>query len=139
MAKHLDDKTKKKIIAEYVNCGNYSEVARKFNTSVPTVKRVVNNDEKTLNKVKHKKEENIKNVLEWLERNQNKILSKCEMIIDSIDKDVVEMTPLNLKTIAFGTLIDKLTLPTKMINDKPATSDLESAIKAHWGEKDDNS
>ena len=33
MAKHLTDREKKKIIADYAECGNYSQVARKHKVS----------------------------------------------------------------------------------------------------------
>ena len=42
MAKHLTDAKKKQIIADYVECGNYSEVARKHKVSKDTVRRLSN-------------------------------------------------------------------------------------------------
>ena len=49
MAKHLTDREKKKIIADYAECGNYSQVARKHKVSFDTVKRVVISDPETVN------------------------------------------------------------------------------------------
>ena len=46
MAKHLTDAKKKKIIADYVGCGNYSEVARKNKVSKDTVRRLCNRKRK---------------------------------------------------------------------------------------------
>ena len=111
MAKHLDDKTKKKVIAKYIDCGNYSAVAREFKVSVNTVKTIVNSDGETANKCKHKKEQNTKNVLEWLDKRTHKILNKCDLILDSIDKESINAIPVNLRTTAFGTLIDKMLMP----------------------------
>ena len=48
MAKHLTDREKKKIIADYAECGNYSQVARKHKVSFDTVKRVVISDPETV-------------------------------------------------------------------------------------------
>ena len=135
----LTDKERKKIIADYVDCGNYSAVARKFGISVNTVKRTANNDKNTANKVKHKKEQNTKNVLEWLDKRTSKILSKCDMILDSIDEQSVKAIPVNLRTLAFGTLLDKAAMPytNKIVKENDNTSNLESAILKHWGESND--
>lgn len=54
MAKHLTDAKKKKIIADYVGCGNYSEVARKNKVSKDTVRRLCNRTD-ILQKRKRKK------------------------------------------------------------------------------------
>lgn len=56
MAKHLTDREKKKIIADYAECGNYSQVARKHKVSFDTVKRVVISDPETVKKAEQKKE-----------------------------------------------------------------------------------
>ena len=58
MAKHLTDREKKKIIADYAECGNYSQVARKHKVSFDTVKRVVISDPETVKKAEQKKEQN---------------------------------------------------------------------------------
>lgn len=55
MAKHLTDREKKKIIADYAECGNYSQVARKHKVSFDTVKRVVISDPETVKKRNKKK------------------------------------------------------------------------------------
>lgn len=55
MAKHLTDREKKKIIADYAECGNYSQVARKHKVSFDTVKRVVISDPETVKKAEQKK------------------------------------------------------------------------------------
>ena len=43
------DLDKKNIIADYVECQNYSEVARKWNASVNAIKNIVLADEETAN------------------------------------------------------------------------------------------
>ena len=117
----LTDKQKKRMIAEYVDCGNYSAVARKFKVSVTTVRHTVKSDTESLKKFHHKKEENTASALEWLDSNTQKILSKCEMIINSIDEASIKSVPLNLRTVAFGTLLDKVILP--LTNKIPKSDD----------------
>lgn len=88
----LTDKQKKKIIADYVSNGNYSETARmNGNISPNTVKKLVNEDEEFANKCEEKKEENIKDILEYM---------------DSIAEDQKEIIDLSLKALK-----DKLKKP----------------------------
>lgn len=55
MSKHLNDKQKKKIIADYATMGTYASVARKHKVSEQTVRRVVLRDPETAEKVAQKK------------------------------------------------------------------------------------
>ena len=64
----LTDKQKKKIIADYISTGNYSETARMNGKISPnTVKAIVNADEEFANKCEQKKEENIKDILDYMD------------------------------------------------------------------------
>ena len=47
MAKHLTDRQKKKIIADYAELGSYRAVARKHKVSDGTVKRICKRDPET--------------------------------------------------------------------------------------------
>ena len=107
----LTDKQRKKIIADYIDCGNYSEVARRYNVSVNTVKRTVNNDKTTANKVKQKKEENTKDILDYLSSRSIKIQGILDTILNSITEEEIKSSPIQSRTTVFGTLIDKCVLP----------------------------
>ena len=98
MAKRLTDKNKKKIIADYMENQNYSETARINNVGVNTVKRLVlsQDNEEMARKSKEKKEENTKDILEYM---------------DSIVKDQKEVIDLALKVLK-----DKLTNPDLFTN-----------------------
>lgn len=81
----LADKQKKKIIADYISNGNYSETARmNGNISPNTVKKLVQEDEEFANKCAQKKEENIKDILDYM---------------DSIADDQKEIIDLSLKAM----------------------------------------
>lgn len=92
----LTDKQKKKIIADYMENQNYSETGRLNNVSNKTVERLVKNNEEVSNKVKEKKEENTKDILEYM---------------DSIVKDQKEVIDLSLKVLK-----DKLSNPDLFTN-----------------------
>lgn len=81
----LTDKQKKKIIADYISNGNYSETARmNGNISPNTVKRLVQEDGEFANKCEQKKEENIKDILDYM---------------DSIAEDQKEIIDLSLAAL----------------------------------------
>ena len=57
MAK-LTDLEKQQIIADYIETQNYSEVAKKYNRSVETIRNVVKDNKDVREKLKQKKQEN---------------------------------------------------------------------------------
>ncbi len=110
MAKRLTDKQKKKIIADYVESGSYSEVARKHGVSKPTVKRICDNNPETLRKVTHKKEQNSADILEHMEQKKDVVCQIMDKYLVALldDERIEKATPAQLTT-ALGTLIDKFT------------------------------
>lgn len=112
MAKRLTDKDKKKIIADYMENQNYSETARINNVGVNTVKRLVlsQDNEEMARKSKEKKEENTKDILEYMDN----IAEKQKKIID-LSLEVLEQklsnpdlfTNIRDVAIVYGTIFDK--------------------------------
>ena len=74
----LTDKQKKKIVADYIQTQNYRETARINNVDRETVKKLVNEDKDFSQKLATKKEENTKDILEYM----NSIKEKQKRIID---------------------------------------------------------
>lgn len=110
MATKLTDKQKKKIIADYVQCGSLSQVARKHNVSVTTVSRIVKADSESEKKLKEKRDENTTSILAHMESKRdvvNEIITKGLDVLNSPEK-LAEATPSQITT-ALGTLIDKFT------------------------------
>ena len=77
MAKHLTDRQKKKIIADYAECGVYAQVARKHKVSLDTVKRTVLNDPETAEKTRQKKEQNTADILAFMDGKKQDV---CDII-----------------------------------------------------------
>ena len=108
----LTDKQKKKIIADYMENGNYSETARLNGGISPnTVKTVVNKDEKTAKICKQKKEENTKDILEYMDsivEKQKKIINlSLEALEYKLSKtDDVFMNVKDIATV-YGVILDK--------------------------------
>lgn len=109
MAK-LTDKEKKQIVADYVNCENYSEVARKYKRSVNTIKRVVLANEEIANKVKQKRKENTKDTLTFMEEQKDKIQNTLEALLLAMNYKAInldEKATIRDLAMAYGIILDK--------------------------------
>jgi len=112
VAKHLDDKTKKKIIAEYVDCGNYSAVARKFGISDNAVKKIVKNDKKSSDKCERKKEENTNDMLSYLDNKKTDAQCIISNILNNLkNPELLETASVKEQATVMAILIDKFASP----------------------------
>ena len=108
--KKLTDKKKKLIVADYIDCGNYSEVARKHGVSDTTVRKLVSTDSESLKKIEQKKEENTKDVLEYMDSlNEKKksIINKLLLAIEDKADKLDSFTNIKDVASAYGIIIDK--------------------------------
>ena len=106
----LTDKQKKKIIADYVDNGNYSETARLNNVSDMTVKRLVKNNEDVFKKVEQKKEENSQDMFEYMKNKDNDKKRIVDLCFEALDKKLSNLDMFtNVKDIAtvYGIIMDK--------------------------------
>ena len=109
MAK-LTDLEKQQIIADYIETQNYSEVAKKYNRSVETIRNVVKDNKDVREKLKQKKQENTQSTIEYMQtqheskkRILDKILKAIEEKADNIDK----FTNIKDLATAYGIILDK--------------------------------
>jgi hypothetical protein len=109
MAARLTDKQKKKIIADYVELGSYNAVAKKHGVACDTVKRVVLQDPKIVKKTKDKKEENTRDVLEYMEGKRDAVCQLIEIGLSLLPEKLQSANATQITT-ALGTLIDKFTM-----------------------------
>lgn len=108
MAKRLTDKQKKKIIADYVECQNYSAVARKYKISDATVRRIVNNDEEITRKVEHKKEENTKDMIEYMDSKKQDAMAFIDLALKEMMKEEkLERSGIQALATSIGIIVDK--------------------------------
>ena len=107
MAKHLTDAKKKQIIADYVECGNYSEVARKQKVSKDTVRRLSNRTD-IVKKAQEKKEQNTRDMLEYLDQKRDTAFKFIDKAFEEMCKEekIEKTSIINLAT-AIGIVIDK--------------------------------
>ena len=135
-AKHLTDKEKKKIIVDYINCENYSQVARKHKVSVQTVKRVVLRDGETVKKVKQKKDQNTADILSFMDDKKQDVCGIIGLYLNYL-KDPRKLDKASVQSIAtsLGIVIDKF---TQGAEKKPATDMFENIVKAAGGKFETN-
>ena len=107
MAKHLTDAKKKQIIADYVECGNYSEVARKHKVSKDTVRRLSNRTD-IVKKAQEKKEQSTRDMLEYLDQKRDTAFKFIDKAFEEMCKEekIEKTSIINLAT-AIGIVIDK--------------------------------
>ena len=116
MAKHLTDRQKKRIIADYAALENYSAVARKYKVSVDTVKRVVLRDPKTAEKTRQKRDENTADILEYMEKQKDDVCNLIGLYVKALqDPDRLKRASVQSIATSLGIIIDKFTkVPTEI-------------------------
>lgn len=82
MAARLTDRQKKKILADYVQTNNYCATAKINGVSATTVKNIVRANADILEKCEQKREENTKEVLDYIQ-NQGPLM--CDILKAGLD------------------------------------------------------
>ena len=106
----LTDKQKKKIIADYVDNGNYSETARINNTTDTTVRTIIkDNKDMALEKMEQKKQQNTKDILEYMEETKEKRKKVIDLCLEKMEERLNKDELMNIRDIAtaYGELEDK--------------------------------
>lgn len=108
MAKHLNDRQKKKIIADYATLGSYRAVARKHKISDKTVRAVVMEDPETSQKVAQKKDENTADILQFMENQRGNVCDIIELYLKALqDPSRLERASVQSIATSLGIIIDK--------------------------------
>lgn len=144
MAK-FTDLEKKNIIADYVDCQNYSEVARKYGVSVEAIRRIVKEDKDIVKKLEIKKQENTQSTIEYMQtqhETKKRILEKILKAIESKAEDIDMFTNIKDLATAYGIILDKelkvLELQKNNVNSDELAKVEELLSKIEQEAKDDN-
>lgn len=107
----LTDKQKKKIIADYVDNGNYSETARLNNTTDTTVRTIIKENKNiALKKMEQKKEENTQDMLQYLEskkEDKKRVIELCFKALEDKLASPDMFTSIRDIAMVYGILVDK--------------------------------
>lgn len=155
MAKHLTDRQKKRIIADYATLENYSAVARKYKVSVNTVKRAVCESPETVKKCREKKDKNTVDILQYMEKQRDDVCNLIGLYVKALqDPDRLKRASVQSIATSLGIIIDKFTkVPTeidkahaeiaRLRDEKPPTAvhplivDIAAAIQSKGSEDED--
>lgn len=130
MAVKLNERQRYEVVADYLECNNYSEVARKYGVSVKTVCRIVEENDKFAKNVKDKKEECAEDVLTHMQKQ----LGTVNLIIDTylkrlLDDDMIAKATPSQVTTALGTLIDKYAMLKNHVGTSIVDDPITKALK----------
>lgn len=117
MGKRLTDKERKKITADYIECGNYCQVARKYKIAESTVRRIIKRDSDVATKVEQKKEQNTADILDYMDTKKGdveKIIDKCLAALQ--DEKKLQKAGLMQTATTLGIVIDKFTEQKVKVN-----------------------
>lgn len=109
----LTDKQKKKIIADYMENGNYRETARINSVAVDTVRRIIlknKNNQDFVKKSAEKKEENTKDILEYMDsivKDQKEVINLSLQVLKDKLSSPDLFTNIRDVAIVYGTIFDK--------------------------------
>lgn len=106
--RHATDKEKKKIIADYVQYENYSEVARINKCSASKVKNIVLASNEFVEKCEQKKEENTKDIIEYMDSKKETVCKMIDLYLNEFcDSERIKNSTTSQLATAFGVVIDK--------------------------------
>ena len=133
MAKHLTDREKKKIIADYVELESYNAVAKKHNISATTVKNTVLKNNESVKKCEQKKEQNTADILEFMDKKKDDVCSIISLYLSELqDSDKLQRASIQSIATSLGIVIDKFTKDAQKQSD---TSLFDAIAKAAGGFK----
>ena len=106
----LTDRQKKKIIADYVDNGNYSETARINGVNKSTVQRLISNNQEVQQKAQEKKEENTQDMLQYLEskkEDKKRVIELCFKALKDKLASPDMFTSIRDIAMVYGIIVDK--------------------------------
>ena len=124
----LTDKQKKKIIADYVDNGNYSETARMNGVNKSTVQRLISKNQEVQQKAQEKKEENTQDMLQYLETKKEDKKRVIELCFKALEDKLVSpdmFTSIRDIAMVYGILVDKDLKYKEIMNNRVKEDKLE--------------
>ena len=110
------------LFLDYAELGSCNAVAKKHKRSWTTIKQVVESDPDTMKKCEQKKEENMRDVLAWMDTRKDTACDVLDKLLKAMSNDeIIGKSTISQIATAFGVVIDKFML---------SQGDSEALIKA---------
>jgi len=131
MAKRLTDAERQKIIAEYIECGNYCAVARAHGITEGAVRKIVKCAPGSTKRYEHKKEQDTADVLEFMDSRKEKVCDIIDLALEFLT-DEKKYNRASLQQIAtmMGIVIDKFTVVSERKDADDAKKSHDEIMKA---------
>ena len=114
MGKRFTDKEKKQIIADYIECENFSAVARKHKCSRTAVAKIVNADSESCEKLQDKKDKNTEDILAHMDKKKKNVCGVIDALLDALsDEEKIGRANLQQVATSLAIVIDKFTERTE--------------------------
>lgn len=127
--KFLKDYEKKQIVAERVAGKRVVEIARDFDVSERTVRKILHDCQDFAEMCREKKAEEAKNIMDCMEEQSEKVSSIIRLGLDLLPEKLQNANPTQISTV-IGTLIDKWTLLKPKNEEKAGAEDpLSESLK----------
>jgi DNA-binding MarR family transcriptional regulator len=126
----LNDRQRKKIIADRAEGMSIRELAARYHVSRTTIQRTLKNDPEMGQIVTQKKEQNTADILAYMESQREivcQIIGKGLSVLND-DEKLKDASPSQITT-ALGTLIDKWTMVSQGSGDTAQEDDLSKSLK----------
>lgn len=108
VATRLTDRQKKKIIADYVELGSYSAVAKKNGVSDNTVRNIVKGNSEISRKCELKKEQNTADILTYMESRKEQAQTVLDICLNALsNQEKIDAAKLSEIATVMGIVIDK--------------------------------
>ena len=123
----LTDRQKKKIIADYVDNGNYSETARINGVNKSTVQRLISKNQEVQQKAQEKKDKNTQDMLQYLEskkEDKKRVIDLCFRALEDKLADPDIFTSVKDIVTVYGIIVDKDLKFMEMQNSKINNSEI---------------
>lgn len=124
----LTDKQKKKIIADYVDNGNYSETARINGVNKSTVQRLISKNQEVQQKAQEKKEKNTQDMLQYLEskkEDKKRVIELCFKALEDKLASPDMFTSVRDIAMVYGVIVDKDLKYKEIMNNRVKEDKLE--------------
>ena len=108
----VTEKERKQIIADYVELKSYNAVAKKYNRSWHTVKKIITADPDGIRKkCEQKKEENTRDILAFMDQRKDVACDVLDRLLQGLGNEtIIERSSINQIATAFGIVVDKFAL-----------------------------
>lgn len=129
-AERLTDSEKSRIIADYIECGNLTEVARRYNTNYKNIRYVVNHNINLQADINKHQKQITEDVVRYMDSKKQAACSIIDLYMSLLqDKSKTEKASIRDIAVSLGIVIDKFTKDgVNTSNEKSEHRDIVNAI-----------